>query len=359
MRELAHASRNTLHSSMFNLIETLTELSGPIGQEDAVLDHVETLWQEAGVATERTGIGNLLGRVGGEGKKLLIVAHADELCYLVRDIHPDGFLWLANGQGWNRTTSFRDGFTIGQPVRVLAKSAELPGIITTVTGHLATIALPEPSQLTWNDFWVDTGLTCTELIEAGVTPGTRIIWDATTRQVGHNIVGKALDDRVLVAILCELVKRISPEKLNCNLTVACTVQEEIGVVGASALAAREQFDAAIALEIGMASDIPNVRSDAVPIRLGAGPVLVHKDSLVHYDHKLTQRLAAVAKDNHIPIQHAVFGSFGSDGFALMKADIPTALLAFPTRYTHSPFETARLSDIEQLTDWLHHFVSVD
>lgn len=341
---------------MFELIKTLTELSGPIGQEDIVIDYVEQLWQAAGVQTSRTKIGNLLGHVGGNGPKLLIVAHADELCYLVRDIHPDGFLWLANGQGWNRTTSFRDGFTIGQQVRIMAPTGELPGTIAAVTGHLATVALPEPSELNWNDFWVDTGLTRAELLAAGVTPGTRIIWDATTRQQGNTVVGKALDDRVLIAVLTELIRRVPVAAMQYDVTVACTVQEEIGVVGAFGLAKDHDFDAAIALEVGMAGDIPNVPAGAMPAKLGGGPILVHKDALVHYDHKLTTKLAAVANENEIPIQHAVFGSFGSDGAALMRADIPSALLAFPCRYTHSPFETANLNDIEQLTAWVCKFM---
>jgi putative aminopeptidase FrvX len=37
-------------------------------------------------------------------------------------------------------------------------------------------------------------------------------------------------------------------------------------------------------------------------------------------------------------------------------DIPSALVAFPTRYTHSSFETGHLDDIEALTDWLCSFV---
>ena len=143
---------------MFELIKTLTEMSGPIGQEHAVVDYVASLWQANGAAIERTKVNNMLGRVGGSGPKLLLVAHADELSYLVRAVDPAGFLWLANGQGWQRTTSFRDAFTIGQRVRVLAPDEEIPGIIATTTGHLASLALPQPGELNWDDFWVDTGL---------------------------------------------------------------------------------------------------------------------------------------------------------------------------------------------------------
>jgi endoglucanase len=341
---------------MFDLIKTLTELSGPVGQEGVVLDYIEQLWREAGATTERTRLGNVLARLGGSGPKILLVAHADELCYLVRAIDPQGFLWLANGQGWQRTTSFRDAFTIGQRVRILARSGEIPGVISTVTGHLASLALPEPNQLTWNDFWVDTGLSRADLLARGVTPGTRLIWEASTEQFGPHVVGKALDDRVPLAVATEVLRRISPAELNCQLTLACTVQEEVGLIGASALAAAERFEAAIAIEVGMAGDIPGVSDMAMPLRLGDGPVLIHKDSLVHYDYALTRRLEQVAATANIPIQHAVFGSFGSDGAAFMKGGTPAALVAFPTRYTHTPFEMGHLDDIEKLVAWLCAFV---
>ncbi len=344
---------------MFSLIKELTELAGPVGQEGIVLDHIERVWREAGATTERTRIGNVIARAGGTGKKLLIAAHADELCYLVRAIDPGGFLWLANGQAWERKTSIRNGFTVGQRVRVLARSGPLPGVIATATGHLASLALPEPTEITWNDFWVDTGHTHDELLARGVTPGTRVIWDATTEQFGPHVTGKALDDRVPLAVITEVLRRVPQDELGCELTLACTVQEEIGLIGAFAVVAREQYDAGIAVEIGLAGDIPGVEERAMPLRLGAGPVLVHKDALTHYDHALTATLERTAGAAGIPIQHAVFGSFGSDGAAMMKADIPAAMVAFPARYTHSPFETGHLGDIEALVDWLCAFVRED
>lgn len=343
---------------MFDLIKELTELSGPIGQESIVLDRISEIWRAAGATVSRTRIGNVFAQAGGGGRtRLLIAAHADELCYLVRAIHPDGFLWLANGQAWQRTTGLRNAFTIGQRVRVLGRHETVPGVIGAATGHLASLALPEPNELNWQDFWVDTGYTREELFAKGVTPGTRVIWDATTERFGPNIVGKALDDRVLLAVQTELLRRVPSDAMRCRLTLAATVQEEIGLVGASALAAREQFDAAIALEIGLAADVPGVQDNMMPVRLGGGPLLVHKDAMVHYDHRLTSTLERIAADAGIAIQHAVFGSFGSDGAELMRADIPTSLIAFPARYTHTPFEMANYGDIEAMVEWLAAFVS--
>lgn len=341
---------------MYDLIKELTEMSGPVGQEGPVLDRMAAIWREAGARVERTRIGNVLGRVGDSGPKLLLAAHADELCYLVRAIDPRGFLWLANGQAWQRTTSLRHTFAIGQRVRVLSRSGEIPGVIGGITGHMASQAVPDLRELDWYDFWVDTGLSAAQLREAGVTPGTRVIWEATTERFGPHVVGKALDDRACLAMITEVIRRVPAEEMEWQLTLACTVQEEIGLVGAYATGNREEFDAAIVVEIGLAGDIPGVGESMMPAYLGGGPILVHKDAQVHYDYNLTAALEQTAAENHIPIQHAVFGSFGSDGGALMKSDIPAALVAFPARYTHTPFETAHLGDMEDLVRWLCAFV---
>lgn len=80
-------------------------------------------------------------------------------------------------------------------MRVLARSGEIPSVIATTTGHLATLTSPEPTELDWNTFWIDTGLMHEELLNRGVKHGTRVIWEATTERFGRHVVGKALDDR--------------------------------------------------------------------------------------------------------------------------------------------------------------------
>jgi endoglucanase len=207
---------------------------------------------------------------------------------------------------------------------------------------------------------VDTGLSQTELLARGVTPGTRIIWDAETVQWGDRITGKALDDRVPLAVMSELLRRVPHDRFTWDLTLACTVQEEIGTIGAAALAAHAlandtRYDAAIILEIGLAGDVPTVGEGQMPLALGKGPGLIHKDGLIHYDYTLTRALEECAAANSIAIQHAVLGSFGSDGRALMQADIPSAMIVFPARYTHSPFEMGDLRDIEGMVGWLAAF----
>ena len=59
----------------------------------------------------------------------------------------------------------------------------------------------------------------------------------------------------------------------------------------------------------------------------------------------------------IPVQHAVFERFGSDGAALLQQGIPTALVALSTRYTHSAFEMVDERDIDATLRLLRAFLT--
>ena len=128
-------------------------------------------------------------------------------------------------------------------------------------------------------------------------------------------------------------------------------------MGAYSLERDERFDLAIAVDVGLAGDVPGVDKREMSCRLGGGPILVHHDGTVHYDRRLTRSLSQVAAQAAIPIQDAVFPRYSSDGHALIKAGVPTALVAFATRYTHSPYEMLHEGDLKQCVDLLLKFVT--
>jgi endoglucanase len=220
----------------------------------------------------------------------------------------------------------------------------------------STPLLKEPSELTWADFWVDTGLTREELLARGVTPGTRDLGRAdravrpTCRRQGARRPRPAGRHH-------EVLRRVPAAERAWDLTLAASVQEEIGLIGAtpSGRTSRE------GLTRHRRRDRPGWRhpvdqrqpdAPAPGRRPGADPQ--GRDDPLR--PRLTTSLERTAAAAGITIQHSVFGSFGSDGHALMKFDIPSAMVAFPARYTHSPFETAHLDDIEELVNWLCAFV---
>src|SRR5215216_923764 len=95
---------------------------------------------------------------------------------------------------------------------------------------------------------------------------------------------------------------------------------------------------------------PRVDQGAGPVvslAPGAGPAIVYKDPGVHYSRRLSDQLLDLAAAHSMPTQPAIFQNFASDGEAFIRRGVDTALVAFPTSYTHSPFETVDERDLNQ------------
>src|SRR5688500_7545043 len=327
---------------MEELLRTLCELSGPTGQEEAVTAWVAEQWEGRGEVS-RTPVGNLFLHIPGPGPRVLLAAHADELSMIVRSVTPEGFLRVLPGE----RDVFAFPYFLGHRFRVLADGGAVPGILATTTGHALTPEQRDRTRFSWDDLFVDLGMTAEEVAAHGIHIGTRMVWDPGIQRVGRLLVGKAMDDRLGVAVLVELSRRLAERKPRFDVTLALTVQEEIGMVGASSLARDGRtFDVGFIIDNGLAGDIPTVSDAHVPIRLGGGPALVHRDSSVHYSRRLIAELREVAERDSIPVQDVVLYHYSSDGAHLVRQGIETLLVAPPIRYSHSPFEAVDPRDVE-------------
>ena len=339
--------------------ETLLELMalpGPTGQEEPVLAWCRQRWSALGAEVGSTPIGNVVARIGGGGPRLLIQGHADEIGFVVKSIDARGFVWLTDAQAGSKT--FHHRYPVGQPALVVGRRRRVPGLFATATGHILSTRPEEKTRLDANDLFVDVGAENREEAEAlGVHVGAGVIWNPVPYRLGRRIVGKAIDDRVALALMTHLLTDLDRRALRYDLTLAATVQEEIGLVGAQSLGGADRYDLAIAIDNGPIGDYPGIDEREMPVRLGRGPTLVYKDSWTHYDRRVIDRLLDVATTNQIPVQQSIFPGFGSDGAALIRAGIPTALLAIATRYTHSAFETADERDLDAALALLRAFVS--
>jgi len=335
---------------VFDLVKRLCDLPGPTGMEDPVQAVVRELWAPHAERVWTTAIGNLHAQVGGRGPKLLLGAHADEICLLVRAITEDGFLWLSTGQD-ERTNAMPNPLAIGQPVVVLGRAGAVPGILARASGHIRTEEERLRDRLGWDEVFVDLGLSSHAAVDAaGISVGAPVIFDVATRRLGEHVVGKAMDDRAALAIMTEVARRVDRSSLRYELHLVSTVQEEVGLLGAASAAAG--FAAAIALDVGLVADIPSVPYVRFPARLGGGPMLGYKDVSYHYVRRILGRLQRVAEQRGIPTQPLVFSRYSSDGVEFARSGVPTALVAYATRYTHSPFEMVHLRDLEQTVELL-------
>ncbi|HVB09522.1 MAG TPA: M42 family peptidase, partial [Bacillota bacterium] len=309
---------------------------------------VAAAWREAGHEVSAAPVGNLLAKVGGEGKRLVVVAHADEIAVVVKSVTAGGHCLVLSGSGTSAMLRQPPNpMILGQNMTLMGRHGPVPAVLAARAGHLRS-TMPDPAGITWNDLFLDLGVgSADEVAALGIHPGCPACFDVATRRLGSRIVGKAMDDRAALAIATELGRRARGRKLGYELYIASTVQEENGLIGATALGASDApFDLAISLDVGLCGDVPGVGLGEMPVRLGGGPVVVHKDNSVRYHRELSYALVATGERRGIALQHAAFQGYGSDSAALFKSNIPAALVAYPTRYTHTAIETVDEGDLE-------------
>ncbi len=331
---------------LYELIKQYTEIPGPVGHEEPAAKRMVDDWTPVCERVWQNKLGNVLAKVGGSGPRLLITAHLDQINFLVKSLTDDGFCWLTHGTGGSEVSVPPNDTYVNQPVLVKGKDGYHPGIVGTTSGHVRTAAQRAKKGLDWDDFFLDLGLSSREEVESlGIRPGSPVIFASETKRLGHQIMGRAMDDRVGLALMTHLARELEDKPLKYELYFAATVQEEVGLGGSMSVAQEVDFDLAIALEIGLAGDIPTVKDSYMPTKLGKGPIITHKDARIHYSVPVADRLVAAAERLKQPVQHAVYHGFGSDGDSLIRMGIPTALFTFPARYTHGPYEMIHEKDV--------------
>lgn len=341
-----------------SVLAELCAVPAPSGAEQELAALLERRWSGRGAETRRDAVGNVVARAGGAGPRVLLQAHMDQVGYLVRHVTDGGFLLLDTSQGDRRMGPERR-HQIGNSVRVLARDGSwVQGVLAAASGHVLTAEQREQHRLGYDDFWVELGLeNRAEVVETGIHVGSPVVFDAPVRRVGELLVGPSMDDRAGLAVIDALLGAVADEDLACELWVAATVQEENGLHGARALAQAERFDAAIAVEVGLVGDIPAVQEREHGTRLGAGPIVVHRDTGIVYDRPLTLHLLDLARRAGIDAQDGLFASYGSDGLTFAESGSPTALVTVPTRYTHTAFETVHPRDLEAAVELLRLLVT--
>jgi endoglucanase len=98
---------------------------------------------------------------------------------------------------------------IGRDVTVVAAGdVTVPGLIAAPAGHVLTKEQTESPRPGWDDFFVDLGLgSRAEVEESGAHVGAAVVFSTPTRRLGTRIVGKAMDDRVALAVIDLLLER--------------------------------------------------------------------------------------------------------------------------------------------------------
>jgi len=334
---------------MVQHLKALTDIPGPVGRESLVQNYMEKQFAHYTTEIHSDRVGNLMAHFPGNGVKTVVAAHACEIGFIVSRITEGGLLKITPNY---KTRNPDTRILPFHEVTVLTDTYDaIDGFFTTDTGHVVdTETRKKVPRL--GDISVDIGADSVSEVKAmGIDVGCPLTWKSDLKQLKNRIKGKAMDDRLGLVTLVRLAEYTSQHEVKRDLYLASTVQEEIGVRGARALASQHTFDEAYILEI-----IPTAQNDRT-LQLGGGPAIVYKDGSLHYHHQLIMDCKKTAHDCDIAFQPAILERGITDGLGFFaNSASKTALLGCPTLYPHSPGETIDRRDLYQLGNLLHYII---
>lgn len=333
------------------LLKRLSETPGVSGREEhvraLVIDELRPLVDELRV----DALGNVIALKKGNGKRrVMLAAHMDEIGFMVKYIDDDGFVRVQPLGG------FDPRVLVAQRVVIHTSSgAQLRGVFTPASKPIHLLGDEKPGAPKLEEFYVDLGLPASAVREQ-VSLGDSVTMDRTLERVGDNVIGKAMDDRTGVFTMIEALRKLGQHEV--DVYAVATVQEEVGLRGATTAAFAVEPDVAIALDTTLAVDTPGMPQTEAVTRLGEGVAIKVFDSSFIPNYKLVNHLKHVAEEAGVTYQLEVLPRGGTDAGAMQRAKAGSAAitLSIPSRYVHTVNEMVSLGDLDAASTLLARYV---
>jgi endoglucanase len=319
---------------MKSLIQKLVEIPGPSGYETqiraAVHAEVEPLADDIRVDS----MGNLIARYGPEdtqGIKIMLAAHIDEIGLIVTHVDERGFVRFS---------------TIGG-----VRPHTLPGgRVRFLDGRIGVIGAQRPNSPSelpgFEQMYIDLGVD--SRADCPVKVGDVAAFERPFLDLGKRLVSKAMDDRIGAAVLIQALRVLREEGFETPNTVyfVFSVQEEVGVRGATAAAYGIDPHLGLAVDITPTGDTP--KGIRMEVHLGKGPAIKVRDRGMLADPRVVDWMVKAAESARMPYQMEILEFGGTDARAiqLTRAGVPAGCLSIPCRYAHSPSEMVDYDDVQ-------------
>jgi len=318
-----------------DIIRRLVECYGPSGSEGAVRDLIRAEVEASGVLKRKgcqaavDALGNLvvLRKGSGGGRRVMLAAHMDEIGIVASHVDEKGFLRFSNIGG----------------LRPLNLNGSRVRFADGTVGVIGLERLEEPSRLPGLDrFYIDIGAKDTASVKVKV--GDTACFVRPFEEVGSRLVSKAMDDRIGCAILVQVLRDLESSPHDVHFVF--TVQEEVGLRGATTSGFGVDPELAVAVDVTDTGDTPECFPMAM--HLGKGPAIKVRDGgmLAHVGVK--DWLVRTAEGAGIPYQLEVLAGGTTDAKAIQtsRAGVPVGCVSVPTRYIHTPSEMVDPEDVK-------------
>jgi tetrahedral aminopeptidase len=340
-----------MHDASYTFLKNLLHTPSPSGFERQIQDVVRA-WAKPlahEVRTDRHG--NVLAIVNPEGSpRIMLAGHCDQIALMVQHIDDNGFLYVQPIGGWDMQ------ILLGQKLTVWAKDGPIAGVVSRKAPHLLS-AEERKKVPEFQDIWVDIGAKDKKDAEALIVPGDPVTVELSCHELRNGLItAPGLDDKVGVWTVMETLRHLHGRPLQAAVYCVSTVQEEIGLRGATTSAYGIHPTVGIAVDVCHATDTPgNEKKQLGDTKLSGGPVVFRGPNI---NPHVFERLSASAKSHEIPVQpRGVPRATGTDANAiqLSRDGVAAGLVGIPNRYMHSPVEVVSLDDLDQAARLLAEF----
>jgi len=348
-----------------NELKQLTSLTGLSSREDEVVRYMYGQFRQATDDVTVDMLGNVTAafRCGRPGaQKVMLFAHMDEVGLMVKKVEPDGFLRM------ERLTAVNSHIIPGTEFLVRTHGGKLiPGVVGAKSHHFMSasekVRMPELQEL-----YLDIGCASAgEVAKLDISEGCVMSFAHHFHELQGDIVStKSLDDRAGLLVLLNLARSLKGTPLRFDLFLVASVQEEFNIRGIMPAAHAIDPDVAIGIDITPTGDTPDA-GGATDVRLGGGPAftylnyhgrgtlngIVPNERLVHF-------LERTCAENGLPFQREVCrGLLTETAYVAISGTkgVATANISIPTRYAHTPIETADIKDMAAAIRLLEAFVT--
>ncbi len=312
---------------MIEKIHELVQKKGVSGNEKTVAAYIKNQILPYADKVYEDTLGNLVAVRRGEGPKVMVMAHMDEIGLVATFVDEKGFIRVSSVGYVNPKN------TVGRPV-VFENGVK--GVF--VCGD------EEKKDLKLSDCYVDIGASdrneALKRIEIGMTAS----FLSETFETGSRIVSNALDNRVGCYCLMEALRRL--KEPSCEFYAVFTVQEEVGLRGAKVSGFEIAPDIALAVDVTLSGDHPDAEHTAA--ELGKGTAIKIRDRSAICSKEIVEDLENLGKRKGIDVQRDVLSAGGTDigSVQLLGQGVQVGGLSIPIRYCHSAVEMADKKDVE-------------